>query len=104
MRTDSIEIAIAKTTTRTRRVWYGHGSCRLVTEPSHELPADVIDEAIAGFEPVGDAATTALTTHAAHAARPTSSSLAAGLSAQLEALDRQREQLAQLLRTIDDTH
>jgi hypothetical protein len=102
MRTDSIEIAIPKTTTRTRRVWYGHGSSRLVTEPSHELPADIVDEAIAGFEPVNDSGTPDLTTHTAHKCRPTNMSLAAGLSAQLEALDRQREQLAQLLRTIDD--
>jgi hypothetical protein len=31
-----------------------------------------------------------------------SASLAAGLSAQLDALDRQRHHLAQLLRSIDD--
>ena len=34
---------------RTRRVWYGHGSSRLVADTRALPAADVIDEAIAGF-------------------------------------------------------
>jgi len=50
-------------------------------------PVDVVDEAFAGFEPPMQ--------------RPLEYSLVANLSAQLEALDQQREQLSRLLRSID---
>ena len=93
MRHDSIEIALPNSTARARRIWHGHGCSRVVIDNSRELPpANVLDEAIAGFEPL-DASTI----------RPMNLSLIAGLSAQLEALDRQRDHLAQLLRAIDDS-
>ncbi|MCI0334178.1 MAG: hypothetical protein L0228_13250 [Planctomycetes bacterium] len=100
MRNDSIEIGVVNPARRSRRIWYGHGSSRLVTENPRELPpAAVIDEAIAGFERVDEAATE--TEAGAGDWRPVKDSLVANLAAQLNALDRQREQLAALLHRID---
>jgi len=103
MRQDSIEIAHANSTGRARRIWHGHGCSRVVIDNPRELPlADVIDEALAGFEPVATSTTQAAAANGAHIRRPINLSLVAGLSAQLEALDRQRDHLAHLLRSIDD--
>jgi hypothetical protein len=88
MRHDSIEIPHANR--HTRRIWYGHGSSRTIADHTPNLPpAAVIDEAIASFERV-DAPD-----------KPLPHALVANLSAQLHALDRQRSQLAQLLRNVD---
>lgn len=103
MRHDSIEIAHANSTGRARRIWHGHGCSRVVFDQPRELPpANVIDEALAGFEPLATSATQEAAATGAHNRGPLNLSLVASLSAQLEALDRQRDHLAQLLRNIDD--
>jgi hypothetical protein len=87
MRHDSVDLSFP---TATRRVWYGHGSSRFIADDKRNLaPTEVVDEAIASFERV-DAP-----------AKPQPHPLVAKLSAQLNALDRQRNHLAQLLRNID---
>ncbi len=104
MRYDSTEIGFTNKASRTRRIWYGHGSSRLITENPRELPpADIIDEALPGFVPARATKKPVATTIAAKDRRPVNISLAASLAAQLDVLDRQREQLAKLLRSIDDT-
>jgi hypothetical protein len=93
MRNNPNEISYVNVESRTRRIWYGHGKSRLVTESSPDVaPANAIDEAMAGFD-LDDAA---------HTPRPQMNSLVADLSAQLIALDRQRNHLARLLRDINN--
>lgn len=100
MRHDFIEIRSARATDRTRRVWYGHGSSRLVTEAARDLPpAEVIDEAIAGFDGIESEIAPKLGIHSTW--RPVKTSIVANLTSQLAALDHQRKQLVELLRTID---
>jgi len=103
MRHDSIEFGFANSTGRARRIWHGRGCSRIVVDTDRALPpAAALDEAIANFEPI--AASTIQQAAASTSANrpPMSASLVAGLSAQLEALDRQREHLAQLLHSIDN--
>lgn len=102
MRTDSVELALKKPT-HPRRTWHTHRHGDAKANPRPLPPADIIDEAIAAFERVNTTSTSQITAHAAHEPHPKKAALAATLSAQLEALDRQREQLSQLLRTIDET-
>jgi hypothetical protein len=104
MRHDTIEFRRPTPKARTRRVWYGHGSCRVIADSDRELPpADVIDEAIAGFERVDAAAKPIPSAHTAIDRQLTMNLLATDVAAQLLALDRQREQLARLLGKINDT-
>jgi hypothetical protein len=79
----------------TRRVWYGHGSSRLITDHERDLPSpDVIDEAIASFERVHPSNPR----NEPHTHRqPIADSLVANISTQLTALERQREQMSNLL-------
>jgi hypothetical protein len=101
MRHDPLEIQHAKPNGRTRRVWYGHGSSRLISENPRDLPpASVIDEAIAGFERVDTPAESLA--QPAENWQPLKSSLTANLVAQLGELERQRQQLEKLLRNIDN--
>jgi hypothetical protein len=98
MQNDFIEIQIANP--RTRRIWYGHGSSRLVTEDVRNLrPAKVIDEAMAAFEFIDTAAKSESSAPAPKSCRPLKNSIA-DLSAQLENLDRQRDRLSRLLHEI----
>jgi hypothetical protein len=101
MRHDSIEIHRPNARRRTRRVWYGHGSCRVIADSERALPpADVIDEAMASFERVDAAARPKAPALFGIDRPPLTKSLMADLSSQLSVLDRQRDQLARLLREI----
>jgi hypothetical protein len=95
MRHDTIEVELPKR--RAHRIWYGHGSSRLIADDSANLPAYAIDAAIADFTPVKFPATATanLRTDDHH---PLPASLIANLTAQLESLDRDRERMANLLR------
>lgn len=88
---------------RTQRIWYGHGSSRLVADTAPDSPpVEAIDEAIAGFlcaAPSARSTTEPQSLADRHAAMH---SLVADLSSQLAALDRQREHLARLLSEINN--
>jgi hypothetical protein len=88
MRHEPIEFGLAGKKARARHALQaarGAGSFTKTQRGSTEV--EVVDEAFAGFSPRGNA--------------PLNRGLVAELSAQLAALDRQREQLSQLLRSID---
>jgi hypothetical protein len=97
-----LEITPATPKPLTRRVWYGRGSSRLITDDAQPAlpPADVIDAAIAGFERIDSAATPTSNQNASQVRSLISPSFAADLSAQLAKLDRQRDRLARLLREV----
>jgi hypothetical protein len=101
MRTDTTEYKLPTHAARSRRIWFGHGCSRLVNDARDLPPAAALDEAIAGFELAGAPVKVDVIAHGAHDHRPMNASVVAGLSAQLDAIDRQREQLAKLLRSID---
>lgn len=89
MRHEPIEFGLTGTSSRTRGMRRMTRSAR-VTAPDTTAKCavpEILDEAFAGF--------------ASSSPHRLEHGLVAGLSAQLEALDRQREQLSRLLRTID---
>jgi len=94
MRHEPIELGLASTTAGIRSGRSERGAARnartsmtRAREKCADPPIDVVDEAFAGFMQTQR--------------RPLEEGFIAKLSAQLEALDQQREQLSQLLRTID---
>jgi hypothetical protein len=102
MQAPPTEIRLPNVTGRARRIWHGHGCSRFVVENDRELPpANIIDEAIASFARTDAPDKRTAVAASSHDIGPMNPSLVVGLSAQLEALDRQRDQLAQLLRNID---
>src|SRR5688572_32912420 len=89
---EPIDIALTAMTptarTKARRITPPSRSADIVINAKCSTPAaEIVDEAFAGF-----------TADNRRALQP---SLVANLSAQLEALDQHREQLSQLLRSID---
>jgi hypothetical protein len=99
MRHDTIDAELRNR--RMRRIWYGHGSSRLITDDSrNRTPANVIDEAISHFAPI-DTRATSNANFRTDDNHPLPASLIDKLTAQLATLDRQREQLANLLRHVD---
>jgi hypothetical protein len=65
---------------RTRRIWYGHGSSRLVTQDTPNLPPAAIDEAITRFKRIDAPANPVPARHAAMAHHELMDSIAANLS------------------------
>jgi hypothetical protein len=91
MRCDSIEFGWAQKAAKQRRK-AGAASGVAVRAPlSREATSDVMDEAFATFEDVGSE----------HKTPTVDRTLVATLAAQLDALDRQREHLARLLRSTE---
>jgi hypothetical protein len=90
MRTDSIQFSFASAVARARRNRRPSPLKHVAHQAEHvAVSAAVIDEAIAGLE-----------TDSATAKRAIDKTLMASLSAQLAALDQQREHLAGLLSAV----
>jgi hypothetical protein len=102
MHHNPLQLDNSTTKRTTRRIWYGHGSSRLVTETPRDLPpAEIIDEAIAAFERIDTAATSDAQPHRENW-QLLNTSLTARLAAQLDSLERQRQQLEKLLLNSDN--
>jgi hypothetical protein len=65
---------------RTRRIWYGHGSSRLVTQDTPNLPPAAIDEAMARFKRIDAPANPLPASHAAMNHHELMDAIAASLS------------------------
>jgi hypothetical protein len=100
MRPDTIEFGLTSVTRSERRSPRARVRDLAGQRESDVLPPEVVDEALAGFEQVADS-TREGGADTTGDWRPIKKSLVANLAAQLESLDRQRDQLAQLLRNID---
>jgi hypothetical protein len=100
MRHDPIEFGLTNASARMRRSTTMSKSARGGVIGTVDLPtADVIDEAFAGLEEFNsNAGSWNSPGNHGHALNK---ALVANLAAQLNALDHQREQLAQLLRNVD---
>ncbi len=110
MQTAPHSFELAQATRQTRRVWHGNGCSRIVQPWSDDcnqnqsfaktdLSATAVDEALSDFEPLPNQLA-ADATSITEAWRQNKDSLVAQLAKQLSALDRQREQLASLLREV----
>jgi hypothetical protein len=80
MRHDSPEIRHANPKPRTRRIWYGHGSTRLVAQDTPDVPAAAIDEAMARFQRVDAPSNSVPARHAAMDHQELMDCIAANLS------------------------
>jgi hypothetical protein len=101
MRPDSIEFGWAQTVAERQRT---AGAPRLRRDRSpapHLVQKAVVDEAFAVFENTADKLRPSEIAGRSNELAPVAPSLIATLSAQLDALDRQREQLASLLNSIN---
>lgn len=101
MRQDSIEFGFAAAIGHARRIARTRDRRHLGTKTASNLPPAVIDEALAGFEAIDAGAALRVTANPSGQWLPIKNSLVANLAVQLEALDRQRQQLSELLRSID---
>jgi hypothetical protein len=102
MRQDSIEFGWSRAAKRERQTAPIAVGDRIDAGMiAHAPPCAVIDAAFAGFEKFERASTTEAATTTNGGPRLMTKSLVANLAAQLEALDCQRERLAELLRSID---
>lgn len=91
MRSDSIEFGLVQKAAQQRRKAGAIGAVSGRVPVSDEAKPDVMDEAFASFVgPIGD-----------RTRPPVDRTLVKTLAAQLAALDRQREHLAELLRSIE---
>ena len=91
MRCDSIEFGWAQQTARNRRKADAGGFASARAPMTQVAGAEVMDEAFARFDDAADG----------RKSPPVDQTLVATLAAQLEALDRQREHLANLLRSVE---
>jgi len=98
MRVDSVEFGFARAAGRVRHGRLSRGNHASHLEAASRNPA-IVDEAMAAFETSSNAECIEAD-NSDDGWQPIRNSLVADLSAQLAALDRQREQLASLLQNI----